>query len=69
MFPLVIFFPSGRLLVSRHERLFVSLTCLTYKSIKRHSSSRLIVEQQNQQEQQEQQEQQDQQEKQNQQER
>ena len=62
MFPLAIFFPSGRLLVSRHERLFVSLTCLTYKSIKRHSSSTLIVEQQGQQEQQDQQAQQEQQE-------
>ena len=62
MFPLAIFFQSGRLLVSRHERLFVSLTCLTYKSIKRHSSSALIVEQQGQQDQQEQQDQQDQQE-------
>ena len=66
MFPLAIFFPSGRLLVSRHERLFVSLTCLTYKSIKRNSSSALKVEQQRQQEHQEQQ---DQQEKQDQQER
>ena len=62
MFPLAIFFPSGRLLVSRHERLFVSLTCLAYKSIKRHSSSALIVEQQGQQDQQDQQDQQEQQE-------
>ena len=49
MFPLIIIFPSGRLLVSRHEGRFVSLTCLTYKSIKRHSSSTLKVEQQRQQ--------------------
>ena len=61
MFPLAIFFPSGRLLVSRHDRLFVSLTCLTYKSVKRHSSSTLNVEQQEKQEHQEQQEQQKQQ--------
>ena len=68
MFPLVIFFPSGRLLVSLHERLFVSLTCLTYKSIRRHSSSALKNEQQRQQEQQEKQDQLEQQEQQDQQE-
>ena len=69
MFPLAISFPSGRLLVSRHEGRFVSLTCLTYKSIKRHSSSTLkvnssstlIVKHQEQQEQQKQQDQQEQQ--------
>ena len=63
MFPLAIFFPSGRLLVSQHERLFGLSTCLTYKSITRHSSSAfkvnssstLIDNHQGQQEQQEQQ--------------
>ena len=55
MFPLIGFFPSGRLSVSRHEGRFVSLKFLAYKPIKRHSSSTLKNKQQRQQEQQEQQ--------------